>query len=126
MLIYSAHDSMNCWCFLWIGGGICGFVSSAPTVMSQSTVRSEVYAHKGFQQLLGTEHNAASDTNDDRGKHRHVFEIKVVFGKDKLTRLPPPLSRPGAGSLLNPWAFVPSERPYSQGFMWAEFTRWDH
>lgn len=53
-----------------------------------------------------------------------MFEIKVVFVEVKVTP-PPPLSGSATGS-LNPQAFVPSERPYSQGFTQAEFTQWDH
>lgn len=77
------------------------------------------------------------DTNDDCGKQRHVFEIKVVFVEVKVTPCPhttphpdphppPLLTGTATGSLLNPWAFVPSERPYSQGFPQGGFTRWDH
>lgn len=36
-----------------------------------------------------------------------------------MTPLPPPLIGTATGTLLNPRAFVPSERPNSQGFAWG-------
>lgn len=51
------------------------------------------------------------DTDDGSRKQRHVFEIKVVFVGVKP--LPPPLTGTATGTLLNPRAFVPSERPNS-------------
>lgn len=64
-----------------------------------------------------------------------MFEIKVVCCRGQsdpvlpslaLLLLPPLLTGTATGSLLNPQAFVPSERPYSRGFTRAEFTRRDH
>lgn len=53
------------------------------------------------------------DTDDGRGKHGHVSEIKVVFVKVKVTPIPPPLTGTGTDSPLNPQAFVPSEAQQS-------------
>ena len=55
--------------------------------MSQGTVRAKVYTHAGFPQLLGTQ-RCHGDTNDDLGKQRHEFEIKVVFVRSKWPHSP--------------------------------------
>ena len=116
-----AHDRVSWWCFL------CGCEASVPTAMNLSTVRSGVYAHRVSTATGRRAQCCHGDTNSGRGKHSHVFDIKVVSVEVKVTpSSPPPLTGTVTGSVLNPGAFVPSERPHSQGFTWAEFTWWDH
>lgn len=53
-----------------------------------------------------------------------MFEIKLVFAEVEVTLSSShPPTGTNTGSRLNPQAFVPSERPYSQGFTWAGFTQ---